>query len=146
MEDIILNTINEKEDKEKDDLSPKIYDDVEIIIDPKLEDESTVDIAEYFNKHILQCRVCGNMFPSDKILTDEDECPICGETSSDGYIYKGKLGNVSDDENDDSNTDEIDMNFDDYENDLDVDIEEDKSDEEISFNVENEEPQITIKN
>ena len=144
MENMILNNIDNK--KEKENLSPKIYDNVEIIIDPELEDESTVDIAEYFDKHILQCRICGNMFPSDEILTDKDECPICSETSSDGYVYKGKLGNVSDKENDDFNTDEINMNFDDYENDLEFDIENDEDDEEISFNVEDEEPQITIKN
>lgn len=69
----------------------KIFDDVEIIVDPELEDESTVDINDYLNKYILQCRVCGNMFPSTEILDNDSECPICDSKSSNGFIYKGKL-------------------------------------------------------
>lgn len=68
-----------------------IFDDVEIIIDPDLEDESTVDINNYLNNFILQCRVCGNLFPSKEMLDDDHECPICGFTSSNGFIFKGKL-------------------------------------------------------
>jgi predicted Zn-ribbon and HTH transcriptional regulator len=68
-----------------------IFDDVEIIIDPELEDESTVDINNYLNKFILQCRICGNMFPSEELLDNETECPICDSKSSDGFIFKGKL-------------------------------------------------------
>ena len=81
-----------------------IFDDVEIIVDPDLEDESTVDIEDYLNQHILQCRICGNLFPSETILNDE-ECPICGETSQDGFIYKGKLKRKesSNDEDEDNN-------------------------------------------
>ena len=140
MDDLILKLDNEK--NEKEDLSPKIFDDVDIIVDPELEDESTIDLAEYFNKFILQCRICGNMFPSDEILTDDDECPICGETSSDGYIYKGKLGKELDDENKDT---EIDIKQDDDIKEIKIDnIPEDE--DEISFNVEDEEPQITIEN
>lgn len=70
---------------------PNIFDDVEIIIDPELEDESTVDINTYMNKYILQCRICGNMFPSEELLDDNNECPICGSVSPDGFIFKGKL-------------------------------------------------------
>ena len=33
----------------------KIFDDIQIIVDPDLEDESTVDINNYLNKYILQC-------------------------------------------------------------------------------------------
>lgn len=68
-----------------------IFDDVEIIVDPELEDESTVDINDYLNKYILQCRICGNMFPSTEILDNDTECPICDSKSSNGFIYKGKL-------------------------------------------------------
>lgn len=68
-----------------------IFDDVEIIVDPELEDESTVDINDYLNKYILQCRICGNMFPSTEILDNDIECPICDSKSSNGFIYKGKL-------------------------------------------------------
>ena len=68
-----------------------IFDDVEIIIDPELEDESTVDIANYLNKFILQCRICGNMFPSEEMLNNDSECPICDSKSPDGFIFKGKL-------------------------------------------------------
>ena len=70
-----------------------IFDDVEIIVDPELEDESTVDINDYLNKHILQCRICGNMFPSNDILDNDTECPICDSKSPNGFIYKGKLLN-----------------------------------------------------
>ena len=68
-----------------------VFDDVEIIVDPELEDESTVDINDYLNKHILQCRICGNMFPSTIILDNETECPICDSKSAEGFIYKGRL-------------------------------------------------------
>lgn len=70
---------------------PNIFDDIEIIIDPELEDESTVDINTYLNKYILQCRICGNMFPSEELLDDNNECPICDTVSPDGFIFKGKL-------------------------------------------------------
>lgn len=70
-----------------------IFDDVEIIVDPELEDEATVDINDYLNKHILQCRICGNLFPSDEIPDDDSECPICDSKSPQGFIYKGKLLN-----------------------------------------------------
>lgn len=80
----------------KDDY--KIYDDIQIIVDPDLEDESTADINDYLNKHILQCRICGNLFPSDEILDNDIECPICDSTSSEGFIYKGKLLKKKDDE------------------------------------------------
>ena len=72
-----------------------IFDDVEIIVDPELEDESTVDINNYLNKFILQCRICGNMFPSEELLNDEEQCPICDMSSPNGFIYKGKLLNKS---------------------------------------------------
>lgn len=68
-----------------------IFDDVEIIIDPELEDESTVDINNYLNRFILQCRICGNMFPSEEMLDNESKCPICDSKSIDGFIFKGKL-------------------------------------------------------
>lgn len=68
-----------------------MFDDVEIIVDPELEDESTVDINDYLNKYILQCRICGNMFPSTDILDNDTECPICDSKSANGFIYKGKL-------------------------------------------------------
>ena len=68
-----------------------IFDDVEIIVDPELEDESTITINDYLNKYILQCRICGNMFPSTDILDNESECPICDSKSINGFIYKGKL-------------------------------------------------------
>lgn len=71
--------------------SAKTWDDVEIIVDPELEDESTVEIDNYLNKYILQCRICGNMFPSKELLKGEDKCPICGSVSPNGFIYKGKL-------------------------------------------------------
>lgn len=78
----------ELNDKNKNN---NIFDDVEIIVDPELEDESTVDINDYLNKYILQCRICGNMFPSTEILDNDTECPICDSKSSNGFIYKGKL-------------------------------------------------------
>lgn len=78
-----------------------IFDDVEIIIDPELEDESTVDINNYLNKFILQCRICGNMFPSEELLDNEAECPICDSKSPDGFIYKGKLLKKNNDDDDD---------------------------------------------
>ena len=74
-------------------------DDVEIIVDPELEDESTVNINNYINKFILQCRICGNMFPSDEILKNETKCPVCGEVSNDGFILKGKLKKNRNEEN-----------------------------------------------
>ena len=85
--------------KNKDNPNIKVFDDVEIIVDPELEDESTVDINNYVNKFILQCRICGNMFPSDEILENETECPICGEVSNDGFIFKGKLKKKQNEEN-----------------------------------------------
>lgn len=81
--------LNLDENKNKNN----VFDDVEIVVDPDLEDESTVNINNYINKYILQCRICGNLFPSDTILDNEDECPICNSTSSNGFIYKGKLIN-----------------------------------------------------
>ena len=75
----------------KDSNDTHIFDDVEIIIDPELEDESTVDINDYLNKFILQCRICGNMFPSEEMLDNDTECPICDSKSSNGFIFKGKL-------------------------------------------------------
>lgn len=83
-----------------------VFDDVEIVVDPELEDESTVDINDYLNKHILQCRICGNMFPSNEILDNDAECPICDSKSPDGFIYKGKLINKKKDDSD--NEDESD--------------------------------------
>lgn len=85
--------------KNEDDSNIKVFDDVEIIVDPELEDESTVDINNYVNKFILQCRICGNMFPSDEILENETECPVCGEISNDGFIFKGKLKKKQNEEN-----------------------------------------------
>lgn len=81
-----LNDLYTSEEK-KDN----IFDDVEIVIDPELEDESTVDINNYLNKFILQCRICGNMFPSEEMLDNDTECPICDSKSSNGFIFKGKL-------------------------------------------------------
>lgn len=87
-----MNNILELNDfYSKEENQSNIFDDVEIIIDPELEDESTVDINNYLNKFILQCRICGNMFPSEEMLDNEHECPICDSKSSDGFIYKGKL-------------------------------------------------------
>lgn len=77
----------------------KIFDNVEIIVDPELEDESTIDINNYLNKYILQCRICGNMFPSDEMLDNDTECPVCNETSNDGFIFKGKLKNKNKEDN-----------------------------------------------
>lgn len=74
-----------------DEKEKHIYDDVEIIIDPELEDESTIDINNYVNKFILQCRICGNLFPSEELLDDDSECPICDSKSPNGFIFKGKL-------------------------------------------------------
>ena len=85
--------------KNEDNSNIKVFDDVEIIVDPELEDESTVDINNYVNKFILQCRICGNMFPSDEILENETECPVCGEISNDGFIFKGKLKKKQNEEN-----------------------------------------------
>lgn len=81
-----LNDLYTSEEK-KDN----VFDDVEIVIDPELEDESTVDINNYLNKFILQCRICGNMFPSEEMLDNDTECPICDSKSSNGFIFKGKL-------------------------------------------------------
>lgn len=80
-----------------------IFDDVEIIVDPELKDDSTVEINEYINKHILQCRICGNMFPSTEILDNEAECPICGSISPNGFIYKGTLKHKNIDSENDKN-------------------------------------------
>lgn len=86
--------------KSKDESNIKIFDNVDIIVDPELEDESTVDINNYLNKIILQCRICGNMFPSNEMLNNDTECPICGEISNDGFIFKGKLKNADEKEMD----------------------------------------------
>lgn len=85
--------------KNEDNSNIKVFDNVEIIVDPELEDESTIDINNYVNKFILQCRICGNMFPSDEILENETECPVCGEISNDGFIFKGKLKKKQNEEN-----------------------------------------------
>ena len=85
--------------KNEDNTNIKVFDDVEIIVDPELEDESTVNINNYINKFILQCRICGNMFPSDEILKNETKCPVCGEVSNDGFILKGKLKKNRNEEN-----------------------------------------------
>ena len=90
-----LNDLYHTEDEEDKD----VFDDVEIIIDPELEDESTVDINNYLNKFILQCRICGNLFPSDEMLDNENECPICNSKSSDGFIFKGKLKKKKEEDN-----------------------------------------------
>lgn len=90
-----LNDLYHTEDEKDKD----IFDDVEIIIDPELEDESTVDINNYLNKFILQCRICGNLFPSDEMLDNENECPICNSKSSDGFIFKGKLKKKKEEDN-----------------------------------------------
>lgn len=90
-----LNDLYYTEDEEDKD----VFDDVEIIIDPELEDESTVDINNYLNKFILQCRICGNLFPSDEMLDNENECPICNSKSSDGFIFKGKLKKKKEEDN-----------------------------------------------
>lgn len=74
-----------------DSKTTNIFDDVEIVIDPELEDESTVDINNYLNKFILQCRICGNLFPSEEMLDNDSKCPICDSQSPDGFIFKGKL-------------------------------------------------------
>lgn len=81
-----LNDLYDTEEK-----NDNIFDDVEIIIDPELEDESTVDINNYLGKFILQCRICGNMFPSEELLDNDTECPICDSKSGDGFIFKGRL-------------------------------------------------------
>ena len=39
------------------------------------------------------------MFPSDEILENETECPVCGEISNDGFIFKGKLKKKQNEEN-----------------------------------------------
>ena len=85
--------------KNEDNTNIKVFDDVEIIVDPELEDESTININNYINKFILQCRICGNMFPSDEILKNETKCPVCGEVSNDGFILKGKLKKNRNEEN-----------------------------------------------
>lgn len=90
-----LNDLYHTEDEKDKD----IFDDVEIIIDPELEDESTVDINNYLNKFILQCRICGNLFPSDEMLDNENKCPICNSKSSDGFIFKGKLKKKKEEDN-----------------------------------------------
>lgn len=79
--------------KDKSENKNNIFDDVEIIIDPELKDESTVDINNYLNKFILQCRICGNLFPSEEMLDNDSECPICDSKSQNGFIFKGKLLN-----------------------------------------------------
>lgn len=95
---------------ENEQNSYNIFDDVEIIVDPDLEDESTVDINNYLNKFILQCRICGNLFPSDEILDNNSECPICNSKSSNGFIYKGKLLHKSNDEDDDQELSDNEIN------------------------------------
>ena len=85
--------------KSENNSNIKVFDNVNIIIDPDLEDESTVNINKYINKFILQCRICGNMFPSDEILKNETKCPVCGEVSNDGFILKGKLKKNRNEEN-----------------------------------------------
>jgi len=92
MPEMELNLDSNKNQKRRGRMN-NIFDDVEIIVDPELEDESTVDINDYLNKYILQCRICGNLFPTDTVLDSNDECPICDSKSSNGYIYKGKLIN-----------------------------------------------------
>lgn len=87
----MANFLELKTNIQNNDEDFKIFDDVEIIVDPELEDESTVDINDYLNKYILQCRVCGNMFPSTDMLDNDSECPICDSKSSNGFIFKGKL-------------------------------------------------------
>ena len=114
MENNFLQLKNPYEQKDNEN-TIKVFDDVEIIVDPDLEDESTVDINKYLDKNILQCRICGNLFPSSELLTNEDECPICNSKSSNGFIYKGKLVTKNDKNNefdDDSNfSDEINQEF-----------------------------------
>jgi len=88
-----------------------IFDDVEILIDPELEDESTIDINKYMDKYVLQCRICGNQFPSAEILADDEACIICDERSANGFIYKGKIAHkdktiTDDDINNDIEQDE----------------------------------------
>ena len=95
---------------ENEQNSYNIFDDVEIIVDPDLDDESTVDINNYLNKFILQCRICGNLFPSDEILDNKSECPICNSKSSNGFIYKGKLLHKSNDEDDDQELSDNEIN------------------------------------
>lgn len=95
---------------ENEQNSYNIFDDVEIIVDPDLEDKSTVDINNYLNKFILQCRICGNLFPSDEILDNNSECPICNSKSSNGFIYKGKLLHKSNDEDDDQELSDNEIN------------------------------------
>lgn len=94
----LKDSLYDETDKKKN--TSKIWDDVEIIVDPDLEDESTVDINDYLNKYILQCRICGNMFPSTDILDSDSECPICSSISPNGFIYKGKLLKKKDKESD----------------------------------------------
>ena len=91
------NFLELKDENSESDI--KLFDDVEIIVDPELEDESTVDINNYLNKYILQCRICGNMFPSDEMLDNDTECPVCNEISNDGFIFKGKLKNKNKENN-----------------------------------------------
>lgn len=79
--------------KDESENKNNIFDNVEIIIDPELKDESTVDINDYLNKFILQCRICGNLFPSEEMLDNDSECPICDSKSQNGFIFKGKLLN-----------------------------------------------------
>ena len=91
------NFLELKDENSENDI--KLFNDVEIIVDPELEDESTVDINNYLNKYILQCRICGNMFPSDEMLDNDIECPVCNEISNDGFIFKGKLKNKNKENN-----------------------------------------------
>ena len=87
----------ELNDNYNEEKKTHIFDDVEIIVDPELEDESTIDINNYMNKFILQCRICGNLFPSEELLDDDSECPICDSKSPNGFIFKGKLKHKQDD-------------------------------------------------
>lgn len=83
----------------------QLYNDVDIIVDPELDEHSTVDINNYLNDYILKCRVCGNLFPSTELLDDDSDCPICHQNSVDGFIFKGKLlskENKQDDQDDSS--------------------------------------------
>lgn len=103
-----------------------IFKDVDIIVDPELEDESTVDINDYLNKYILQCRICGNLFPSNEILDNDSECPICDNKSNNGFIYKGKLLKQQSDKNNELSDEEKEAidNIDNYDN----------SDDEFDYN------------
>lgn len=99
-----MNSFLELNDSNKNNI--KLFDDVEIIVDPKLEDESNIDINKYLNNFIFKCRICGNLFPSKDVLEDNSECPICNSQSPNGFIFKGKLLNKK--EKDDASEDKQD--------------------------------------